>query len=65
MSSVYAMSDSLSGTALKNAVYGKGSKIKVSLNTVIAVMSCGIAAIAAFVLRVIYGLKKSKSQENK
>ncbi len=65
ISSLYAMSDTLSGTALKSAVFGKESKIKVSINTVITVMTCGIIAIAAFVLRVIYCFKKSKSQENK
>ena len=65
VSSITAMSEKLSGTALKDAIYNRSDRIKVSQNTVIAVMICGAVSISVLALRLTLALRRRKlSQQN-
>jgi hypothetical protein len=63
VSSISALSEKLSGTALKDAVFNRSDRVRVSIHTVIAVIICGILAISILTLRIIYGFKKRGSYQ--
>ena len=58
ISSIYAASEKLSGTALRDAVYSQSERVKVTLHTVISVIICGVIAICLLIVRLWLGQKK-------